>query len=141
MPTPFSGGCLCGAIRYECSTEPIMVANCHCRDCQRASGSAFATNLVVPVESVSLSKASPTYHDTLADRGHTMSRGFCPTCGARLMLKNSAYPDILVIHASSLADPSWVRVGMDIYTASAQPWDFLDPLRRHFTHMPERKTA
>lgn len=138
MSTPFSGGCLCGAIRYNCSAEPIMVANCHCRDCQQASGSAFAANLVVPAESVSLSKASPTYHDKLADRGHTMSRGFCPTCGSRLMLKNSAYPDILVIHVSSLDDPSWVRVEMDIYTESAQAWDFLDLQRKHFARMPQR---
>ena len=47
MPIPFLGGCVCGEIRYTCSAEPLLVANCHCRDCQRASGSAFATTLPV----------------------------------------------------------------------------------------------
>lgn len=48
MPVPFSGGCACGAIRYECSGEPLASLNGHCRDCQRASGSAFAAILIAP---------------------------------------------------------------------------------------------
>ncbi len=49
MPAPFSGGCTCGAIRYECSTEPVVSWQCHCRDCQHASGSAFSAILYVPI--------------------------------------------------------------------------------------------
>jgi len=41
MFTPFSGGCACGAIRYECAAEPLYMVNCECRDCQRATGSAY----------------------------------------------------------------------------------------------------
>jgi hypothetical protein len=52
MKVPFTGGCLCGAIRYECSAEPIVMGNCHCRDCQRATGSAFAAALLVPRNAV-----------------------------------------------------------------------------------------
>jgi hypothetical protein len=65
-----------------------------------------------------------------------MSRGFCSNCGSRLLLKNSAYSSALVIHASSLDDPSWVEVEMNIYTESAQPWDYMDPERLQFPHMP-----
>ncbi len=136
MPNPFSGGCACGAIRYTCSAEPILVANCHCRDCQRSSGSAFATNAVVPIEAVSLTAAAPTYYDTQADRGHRMSRGFCGRCGSPVLLKNSAYPNVLVIHAGSLDDPRCVQPTMDIYTASAQPWDHMNPALSKFAAMP-----
>ena len=48
MPTPFFGGCACGAIRYTCAAAPLFALNCHCRDCQRASGSAFCPVLYVP---------------------------------------------------------------------------------------------
>ena len=62
MPTPFSGGCACGAIRYECSAEPLLPLNCHCRDCQRASGSAYAAVLAVPVAAFTLTKGDLKYH-------------------------------------------------------------------------------
>lgn len=51
MPTPFTDDCACGAIRYTCRAEPLASLNCHCRDCQRASGSAFAAALIVPAAS------------------------------------------------------------------------------------------
>jgi hypothetical protein len=48
MKIPFSGGCSCGAIRYECSAEPIMTFKCHCRDCQRVTGGGFVAGFLVP---------------------------------------------------------------------------------------------
>ncbi|HEU0005684.1 MAG TPA: aldehyde-activating protein, partial [Terriglobia bacterium] len=48
MKIPFTGGCVCGAVRYECSAEPIMMFKCHCRDCQRVTGGGFVAGLVVP---------------------------------------------------------------------------------------------
>ena len=62
MPTPFSGGCACGVIRYECSAEPLISVNCHCRDCQWASGGAFASALIVPKTAFTLTKGAPKYH-------------------------------------------------------------------------------
>jgi hypothetical protein len=54
MKIPFTGGCMCGAIRYECSTEPLAMGICHCRDCQRATGSAFAAALMLPRNAVTI---------------------------------------------------------------------------------------
>ena len=54
----FAGGCACGAIRYECSAEPVLSFNCHCRDCQRAGGGAFAPILIVPKAGFELVKGS-----------------------------------------------------------------------------------
>ncbi|MCX7169285.1 MAG: GFA family protein [Proteobacteria bacterium] len=48
MSAPFSGGCVCGAVRYECAAEPMAVAHCYCTDCQKTSGAQASTNLLVP---------------------------------------------------------------------------------------------
>ena len=125
MKLPLTGGCMCGAIRYECSAEPILTANCHCRDCQRATGSAFISGFLVPSQSVAIA-GEIKYYDTTGDSGQVISRGFCPTCGSRLFGKRAA-GDLLSITAVSLDDPSWFRPAMNCYTASAQPWDYLNP--------------
>lgn len=137
MSIPFTGGCACGAIRYECSTEPVMSLNCHCRDCQRASGSAYASAIVVPTASFQLLKGTPKYHSVKADSGHTTSRGFCPECGSPVLGKIAEEPDIMVIQAGSLDDPSWFQPAMDIYTSRAQPWDFMNPALQKFEKEPE----
>ena len=127
MPTPFSGGCACGAIRYECSAEPVTSINCHCRDCQRGSGSAYASALVVPAPAIRLLKGEPKYHTVTADSGHHVSRGFCANCGSPLLGKIAEEPDIMVIQAASLDDPSWHSPTVEFFTASAQPWDYMNP--------------
>lgn len=135
MPTPFTGGCVCGAVRYESSAEPLMVFNCHCRDCQRTSGSPFATVLVLPTEAVTITGAV-TYHTVTADSGNTFSHGFCPTCGSPLFGQSSARPERLAIRVVSLDNPAWYRPTLDIWTARAQPWDHLNPDLPHFPERP-----
>lgn len=135
MTTPFTGGCMCGAIRYDCSAEPVMAGNCHCRDCQRASGGAFASVMAVPTAALKIT-GEPKYYDSKGDSGQTVSRGFCPNCGARLFGKPKVAPDLTMIMAGSVDDPSWHRPGMDIYTSSAQPWDHMNPDLPKFPKMP-----
>jgi hypothetical protein len=139
MKIPFMGGCMCGAIRYECSAEPIITANCHCRDCQRATGSAFAAGFLVPREAVTIA-GDVKYHEAKGDSGQIISRGFCPNCGSRLFGKR-ATGDLISITAVSLDDPSWFRPAMDIYTASAQPWDYMNPDLPKFPKSPPPKAV
>lgn len=127
MTAPFTGGCGCGAIRYECSTEPLMAANCHCRDCQRSSGAAFSAVVVVPADSLKLLKGGPTYYRSKADSGTTVQRGFCSNCGSPLFAGNTNLPHIVSITVGSLDDPSWCKPMIDIWTQSAQPWDYMNP--------------
>lgn len=136
MATPFTGGCRCRAIRYECSAEPLLSGNCHCRDCQMFSGSPFAANLAVPRDAVKIT-GEVKYYDVQTDSGNTFSRGFCPTCGSSLFGKPSGMPHLVVIAAGSLDDPSWYRPTMDIYTSSAQPWDYMKPDLAKFPKMPQ----
>ena len=136
MPTSFSGGCACGAIRYECSGEPLGALNCHCRDCQRMSGSAFNTALVVPSASFRLTHGEPKSYAKQGDSGNTLRRAFCDTCGSPLFTENVARPAFVGIKAASVDDPSWVRPDMDIWTASAQPWDYRNPELPRFEKGP-----
>ncbi|AVH63739.1 MULTISPECIES: GFA family protein [unclassified Nostoc] len=134
MKVPFTGGCLCGNIRYECSAEPIVMGNCHCRDCQRATGSAFASALLIPRAAVTIA-GEVKYYEVIGDSGATVGRGFCPNCGSRLFSKPPNL-ELIGILAGSLDDPSWFQPGMDFYTASAQPWDYMNPDLPKFTKMP-----
>jgi hypothetical protein len=134
MKVPFAGGCLCSNVRYECSVEPILMGNCHCRDCQRATGSAFAAALLVPRAAVTIT-GEVKHYDVMGDSGATVGRGFCPNCGSRLFSKPSN-PDLMGILAGSLDDPSEFQPGMDFYTASAQPWDVMNPDLPKFAKMP-----
>ncbi|NJQ98076.1 MAG: GFA family protein [Hydrococcus sp. CSU_1_8] len=134
MATRFTGGCMCGAIRYECSTEPIVMGNCHCRDCQRATGSAFAPAILIPRNAITIT-GDVKYYDIQGDSGGIVSRGFCPICGSRLFGK-PPIPDLISILVGSLDDPSWFKPTMDIYTASAQPLDYMNPDLPKFAKMP-----
>ena len=137
MPAPFSGGCLCGAIRYESRAEPLFSINCHCRDCQRTTGTAYAPVLAVPRDALSITQGEPTYYTSQSDSGETVSRGFCPECGSGIFSKLSANPDIVGLKAASLDDPSWFRPAVDIYTDSAQPWDVMNPDLPKVPKMPQ----
>jgi len=124
---PFSGGCACGAIRFECSAAPIGMVNCHCRDCQKASGGSFSPTVIVPAAALRLVQGEPTYHQVRAESGHTARRAFCAYCGTPLFAASTAKRDCAGIKAGSLDDPSWFKPEADVWTCSAQPWDHMDP--------------
>jgi hypothetical protein len=104
MATKFTGGCLCGAVRYECNADPIFMGNCHCRDCQKAGGGAYDAAIGVPAAALKIT-GSVKYHDTKSASGNTISRGFCPDCGARLFAKSTGFSDLAMFTAGSLDEP------------------------------------
>jgi hypothetical protein len=127
MPVPFTGGCACGAIRYEGSAAPIAVLNCHCRDCQRSSGTGHSTVAVVPADSLRVLKGSPRKHVTKADSGNDVRREFCADCGTPLFAGGGIPSHLVAIKVGSLDDPSGFAPMLDIWTQSAQPWDVMNP--------------
>lgn len=136
MTVPFSGGCACGAIRYECTAGPIVSSNCHCRDCQRATGSAFGSFLVVGADAFRLLGGQPKFYRKISDGGDPMLRGFCPECGSPIVIYEPHRPKLAIVYAATLDDPSRHTPTMDIFTASAQPWDVMNPDLQKFPAMP-----
>ena len=138
MAQKLSGGCACGAVHYECSADPVMMLNCHCRDCQKASGSAYAAIAVVPKAAVQF-RGEPRYYKVVGQVGKAIERGFCANCGSPVAVKLDRLPDLLGLQAGSLDDPSIYRPKMDAFTASAQPWDHMDPaVQKHAHAVPTR---
>ena len=135
MASKVTGGCICGVVRYEYSAEPFFAGNCHCRDCQRASGGAGAAVFGVPKAALKIT-GPVKYHEVTGDSGQGIRREFCPTCGARLVSFPSSNPDLATVAAGSLDDPSLYKPQVDIYTSSAQPWDVMDPKLPKFPKMP-----
>jgi hypothetical protein len=126
MTQHISGGCACGAIRYETDAAPVVMVNCHCRDCQRSAGSAYAAVMIVPKAAVQL-RGEPRFYRTIGDAGNAVERGFCPTCGAPVVAKLDRFPDLIGLAAASLDDPSQYKPTMDIFTGSAHAWDQMHP--------------
>jgi hypothetical protein len=136
LEKPITGGCLCGKVRYTFSAHPIFSGNCHCRDCQKSSGSAYTPALFVPENAVNVS-GQVQYFTINADSGRTVSRGFCPNCGSQLFSQLELLPDMLGIRAGSLDNPDEYKPSMDIFTASAACWDVMNPDLSKYSHAPD----
>jgi hypothetical protein len=81
----------------------------------------------VPAASFRVIKGEARFYGVKGDSGNTVHRGFCAECGSPLFSRLSGMPDVVGVRAGSLDDPSWHRPLMDIFTASAQPWDYMNP--------------
>ena len=126
MSDAYSGGCACGAIRYEIPGEPFFMNHCHCRDCQHKSGTGHGSYLTFAAAGVKLT-GEATQWDMVADSGNVKTRGFCPRCGSPVYLRFSATPQIFTVHAASLDDPSRYKPQVVTYRMRALAWDQLDP--------------
>ncbi len=143
MKIPFSGGCACGAIRYECAAEPTLMLKCHCRDCQHVTGGGFAPAIVVPAKSFRLTRGQLRYHFTPSIARGKHKRGFCPECGSRISGAEfeGETSESVGILAGSLDDPSWFQPEMDIFVSDAQPWDLMDPNLPKYAEYPPFKKS
>lgn len=122
MPTTLTGGCLCGAVRFECVHDGEKMAVCHCADCRKASGAAAAHILRVPAEALRIVRGEPRSYEKRADSGNAITRLFCPNCGSQLYSMREDTPRFRAIRAGALDDPSSLEVGLHIWTRSALPW-------------------
>ena len=132
----FAGGCLCGRVRYTVEGEPNFAAVCHCRSCQRYTGSAFEPVMVFPSQAVQVQGDLKTYDD-VGDSGKFVHRRFCPNCGSGVIADVDAMPGVTIVLAGSLDEPAVFKPSMEIFCASAQPW-LLEPSnqRKKFDQMP-----
>ena len=137
IATPFSGGCACGAIRYESTAEPVLMLHCHCRDCQRASGGPFSSYVIVPTEAFKLLQGALRFHASPSEAGGQTRRGFCPECGPPIAVNADAAPHIVAIRTASLNDPSWFNPQVDVWTSDAHPWDHMKPALPKFEKYPK----
>lgn len=121
--TKQTGSCLCGAVQYSFTAEPVTAVHCHCADCQKATGSGYATVFGLPIENVAVTGRAHLAHYTLtADSGKEVTREFCRDCGSPLFTEADTNPGFLWIKAGSLEDASWLEPTDACWTGSATSW-------------------
>lgn len=121
------GSCLCGQVHYSSSAEePAMMVVCHCTDCQKQSGTAYSTNVLVPTASITFKGESRAQYVVKGASGQTVTRNFCTNCGSPLTTELEAFDNLAAVKAGTLEDSSWVKPTVQIWCNSAQPWGPLD---------------
>src|SRR5258706_4502579 len=100
------GGCLWGAIRYESAGDRVFSLHCHCRDCQRSSGTAYIAAMRVPASGFRIVQGMPKRYVSTSDAGNEITRAFCGDCGSPLYVQVGTRPDIVRLRVGTLDDPS-----------------------------------
>ena len=117
------GRCLCGSITYRSDADPVAQAICHCRTCQRQTGTSFSLAIVVPADQVVVQGDTLRRTTTIGEEhGGETERWFCGECGSPLYSVSPALPGFVVLKAGTLDDPSWLEPQLEVWGESAQPW-------------------
>jgi hypothetical protein len=119
---PMTGGCSCGAIRYEISSFPLLLYTCNCTDCQAASGSAFALNMPVAAKGFRITKGVPKPWHHTSPMGVAVISWFCGDCGGRIYGDRAGREEIVNLRAGTLDDTRWLNPVAHMYLRSAQGW-------------------
>jgi hypothetical protein len=133
----FTGGCLCGALRYEAAGAPLYAGHCYCADCQRASGSGFIPFLGFSGGAVRFSGESRAFVCKAAHGGDA-TRNFCPTCGSLVFGGERGKSDAFTIYAGSLDDKSLFHPKIAIFTRSRPAWAAIPPGVETFDALPPK---
>ncbi len=119
--TTFTGGCLCGALRYEARGEPAYAGYCCCNDCRRASGSGYVGFMGFAASALTVTGEALTHSLKLAD-GRVADRNRCALCGSLVYGGILGRTDSHTIYAGSLDDPARFRPTMAIFLREKAPW-------------------
>ncbi len=123
-----AGRCTCAAVRYRLTSRPLFVHCCHCRWCQRETGSAFALNALIERDRVALLQGAPEVVVTPSSSGHGQRIARCPACRIALWSNYAGSGDaIRFVRLGTLEDPDRLPPDIHIYVDSKQPWVLLPP--------------
>lgn len=114
----WTGGCLCGAVRYRATTDPLRAVNCHCDTCRRVSGAAFLTIVHFAAQDFTWIKGAPTRYRSSPHA----ERGFCDRCGSTLTMHESILEDRVQVTVGSLDRAQDVRPDDHVWTSSQLGW-------------------
>ncbi len=133
-----SGGCLCGAVKYEFDKSNLISAHhCHCIDCQKSTGSGKSTILMLPAQAI-LMNGELKFYTSPTSSGRNMSRGFCEECGSPVLSFIKEMQEVNFLKAGSLDDSSWLKIDSNFYSSSAHSWSPIDEDILSFTHNPDQ---
>ncbi len=119
------GGCLCRAVRYRSTAEPLITRVCWCRLCQYLGAGNGTVNVCFPTASITVEGRLTDYR-SVADSGSVMHRRFCATCGTPMFSEAEARPHLIFVRAGTLDDPEIARPVSTIWTSQAPRWACID---------------
>ena len=124
----FEGGCTCRAVRYRMTSKPMFVHCCHCRWCQRETGTAFALNALIEATRVELLQGQPEVINTPSNSGKGQKILRCPKCRIALWSHYAGAGDkVAFVRVGTLEQPDRLPPDIHIFTSSKQPWVVLPP--------------
>ena len=130
-----TGGCLCGAVRYSTTAEPVMAGHCACDNCRAGTGAEHATLFAMPTEALSITGVTSSYSHP-GGSGTTITRHFCPTCGSHTLSQNSAMEHLRMVPIGGLDDIARVQPSMFVFHSKKAPWDTAGDKLTTFDTMP-----
>jgi hypothetical protein len=134
---PLTGGCPCGAVRYQISAFPLLLYACHCTDCQRESGSAFALNMPVATGAFHILQGVPRAWRRVRSSGARTASWFCGECSGRIYGERDSRPASVNVRAGTLDDTSWLVPVAHIFMRSALSWDKVSGDAERFATLPD----
>ncbi len=132
-----TGGCLCGAVRFEVVGDAVVSGGCYCRDCQAVAGGGAAYGMMFPAEALTITRGETRRFTSKAASGNDVHRDFCPACGVHLFSHNSGLTAFRAIKVGVLDDPSVFQSQGNVWAASAQPWHRPEPDLPRWDKNPE----
>ena len=133
-----TGGCLCGAVRYQAKPKQDTAYYCHCRDCQIGSASAFTVAVFCDQRDFQLKSGRLSTYSTTADSGRRLERKFCPQCGTPMIWTGEGFPGVVLVSLSSLDDPEAYQPVHEGWTDSAVSWCRIPENIQSFPRRPRR---
>jgi hypothetical protein len=131
------GGCYCGQVRYAAAGEPMMQAQCHCRECQYITGGAPNLFMAMPEGGFGYTKGAPKQF-TRSDLPRAVTREFCPECGAHMVTRSPGFPAV-ILKVGTLDDPkAFAGPQLAIYTIDKQPFHLIAEGLPAFERLPGR---
>jgi len=121
-----TGRCMCGDIKFEIRRAPEFMGVCHCRRCQRQSGSAFSTMAGVPADDFTLLRGQPRFYGGATQSGNSAEIAFCERCGSPIYTLLADQTDTLYLKTGTLDDTSWFEPQFHVWCADKQNWVKLD---------------
>ncbi len=135
-----TGGCLCGAMRYEANPRQDTAYYCHCRDCQIGSASAFTVAVYSEESDFRLVSGELSTYSKIADSGRKLDRIFCTECGTPKTWTGEGFPGVVLISLSSLDDPEAYQPVHEGWTDRAVSWCRIREDIQSFPRRPVRET-
>lgn len=133
-----TGRCLCGQVQWAAAAAPIRMVQCHCKDCQRFTGTGHISNAIFNAADVTVT-GETAQHATTTDSGNTATRHFCPTCGSRVFGFTTLRPGCISIMVGTADDHSWFEPQAIVYAKRRPAWDLTRQDIPNFDEMPPAK--